>query len=148
MNGIFGAIAALMLMLSGCTQQPDNTSSIQKIAFQWEKASINLDYKTQQKLLYQPGTYEVNKTAQKQNSGLKETDIQYQIYFDNQNSWYDVVTTYDNPFYGNKVQDKLVIRQKGKDWKVDKRNSTDLLDESLTQIQNETQQIACINCKK
>lgn len=144
MNGIFGALAALFLMLSGCSQQPDNTSAVQQIAYQWEQAVVNQDYKAEQKLLYQAGTYEVNKTSRKQNAGLKENDIRYQIYYDQQAGWYDVVATYDNPLHGNKVQDKLVIRQKGDTWKVDEENSLTLQEDSLTGAQ----QIACINCSK
>jgi hypothetical protein len=148
MNGLFGAIATLFFLLTGCNQQPDNTSAVKQTAYQWEKAYVNQDYPTQQKLLYEAGTYEVNATAKKQNAELKENDIRYQIYFDQQAGWYDVITTYDNPLYGNKIYDKLVIRQKGNEWKVDEEKSLSLQEESLTQIQNQTKQMACINCSK
>lgn len=145
MNGLIAAItAALLFILSGCQPQPP-TSALEKTAYQWEKANMDADYQTEQKLLYEPGTFDVYKTAKKINSGLRETDVSYQIFFDENNDWCDVVTTYINPIEGNTVHDVLVIRQKNGAWKVDANQSS-----NLSQMQNEDQlkQIACINCNK
>lgn len=148
MTGLFSLFTALLFVLSGCAQQPNHTDAVKQTAYKWEKAFMDSDYQTQQQLLYKVGTYEVDKTAQKQNSGLKENDIQYQIYYDKKMNWYDVLTTYMNPLQGNKVEERLVIRQKGGEFKVDEEKTMDLKDESLLQIQTETDQIACINCTK
>lgn len=135
----------LIFLLVGCGKQPASAvPAVQDTAYQWEKAYMDRDYDRQQALLYEKGTFEVNKTTKKIESGLKKQNIRYEIYYDKEFDWYYVLTEYINPLLGNTVEDKLVIRKKGDSWKVDMNATEDI---SRQQIQDKFQRIACVNCK-
>ena len=143
MNLIKFLSAGLIIgVLVGCGQQPPE--QVINTAYEWEKAYMDSDYDRQQELLYKAGTYEVDKTATKEDSGLKSEDIRYEVYYDEDLKRYYVFTKYKNPTKGNTVDNGLVIREKDTDWKVDIDSSMDL---SEKDIQEKFDQTACINCK-
>jgi hypothetical protein len=105
---------------------------------------MNRDYDTQQKLLYEKGTYEVYKGDPKEESGLKSEDIRFEVYYDQEAGWYYVFTDYENPQLGNQVENKLVIREKDDSWKVDMEATRGI---NKDEVKQGLEQIACINCK-
>ncbi|WMX58980.1 hypothetical protein [Peribacillus sp. R9-11] len=130
-------------VLVGCGQQQP-PEQVVNTAYQWEKAYMDRDYEAKQELLYEDGTYDIKKTAQKKDSGLKSENIRYEVYFDKELDWYYVFTTYKNPGHGTKVSNDLVIREKDSDWKIDMEASEDI---SKEDIEGKFDQVACINCK-
>ncbi|PKF85656.1 hypothetical protein CW306_26680 [Bacillus sp. BA3] len=143
MNLIKFLSAGLIIgVLVGCGQQPPE--QVINTAYEWEKAYMDSDYDRQQELLFESGTFEVDKTATKEDSGLKSENIRYEIYYDEEFEWYYVFTKYKNPTKGNTIDNELVIREKDSNWKVDMDNSRDL---SKASIEEKFDQTACINCK-
>ncbi|MGD6964462.1 hypothetical protein ACQCVB_19855 [Fictibacillus phosphorivorans] len=131
-----------LLLLGGCSgTEPED---IAKVAYDWEKAYFDRDYDEQQKLLFRDGSYEVNKTTKKINSGLEYKDIQYEIYPTNESDQYYVMTTFRNPNGENTVEDELLIREKGEEWKIDVDKSMKI---DREEIKEKYELEKCIHCK-
>ncbi|TDK58162.1 hypothetical protein E2K98_24925 [Bacillus salipaludis] len=140
------SLILLIALLAGCNQSTSGTSSkdIAKQAFEWEKARFDSDYDRQQELIYKEGSYEVDKTAKKTDSGLKYEDIRYEIYYDKELEQYYVFADFKNPIGENSVKDNILFRKKGGEWKVDTSKSLDIVRE---EVSKKFDQEACINCK-
>ncbi|ANC77401.1 hypothetical protein ABE65_011545 [Fictibacillus phosphorivorans] len=131
-----------LLLLGGCSgTEPED---IAKVAYDWEKAYFDSDYKQQQKLVYENGSYEVDKTAKQKDSGLKYEDIQYEIYPSNESDQYYVMTTFRNPNGENTVEDQLLIREKGDEWRIDVDQSMKI---DREEIRDKYELEKCIHCK-
>ncbi|MED1865831.1 hypothetical protein P4V41_20480 [Fictibacillus nanhaiensis] len=131
-----------LLLLVGCSgTEPED---IAKVAYDWEKAYFDRDYDEQQKLLFKDGSYEVNKTTKKINSGLAYKDIQYEIYPTNESDQYYVMTTFRNPNGENTVENELLIREKGEEWRIDVDKSMKIDRED---IRDKYELETCIHCK-
>lgn len=142
MKKLWIALMLLTALLPGCSQKP-SPEEIAKVAYEWEKAYFDRDYDSQQQLIYEEGSHEVDKTAKKIDSGLKYEDIQYEIYEDKDSKEYYVFATFKNPNGENTVRDKLLLRQKADSWKIDVKKSLDLNKED---IQTKFERQACIHC--
>jgi hypothetical protein len=133
----------LIVLLIGCSQDP-SPEEIADIAYEWEKANFDNDYDKQQEFLYEKGSYEVDKTAKKVDSGLEYKDIRFEIYYDKELEHYYVFADFDNPKGENKVQDELLFRKKNDMWKLDQNQSMDINREDIEQ---KLEREACIHCK-
>jgi hypothetical protein len=118
---------------------------IAEIAYDWEKAYADNDYKTEQELIYENNTFEVHKTRQKNNSDLKYEDIKYEIYYDKESNVYYVFTTFKNPNGENTVEDELLIREKSDTWKIDIEESMKI---DREEIKEKFEQEDCIHCEE
>lgn len=148
MKKLLLSLIALIALLAGCNQsvsqgQGNSPEDIAKIAYEWEKAYFDNDYEREQELLYEEGAFEVHKTREKKDSGLKYEDIRYEIYYDKELEYYYVFTDFKNPVGENSIEDELLIRKKDDGWKVDTSESLDIVRE---EVSGEFEQAACINC--
>ncbi|MBH0158653.1 hypothetical protein IHV10_19915 [Fictibacillus sp. 5RED26] len=134
-------LLALVALLTGCNQGT-SSEDIAKIAYKWEKARFDKDYKKQQEMIYEKGSYEVDKKAEKKDSGLKYDNMSFEIYFDEKNDQYYVFTEFKNPQGENNVDDELLFRKKDNAWKLDQDKEI-----NRDQIKKELEREACINCK-
>jgi hypothetical protein len=131
-----------LLLLGGCSgTEPED---IAKVAYDWEKARFDRDYQAEQKLIYEKGTYEAHKSANKKDSGLKYNDIKFEIYPTSNSNQYYVLTRFDNPNGENSVEDELLIREKGEEWKIDVDQSMKL---DRNAIKDKYELEKCIHCK-
>ena len=140
------SLILLIALLAGCNQSTSGTSSedIAKLAYEWEKANFDRDYDRQQDFIYKKGSYEVDKTAKKIDSGLKYKDIRFEIYYDKKLEQYYVFEDFTSPIGGNSVVDNILFRKKGDEWKVDISKSLDIVRE---EVSKEFDREACIHCK-
>ncbi|MEH6908405.1 hypothetical protein [Neobacillus drentensis] len=134
---------ALMALLAGCNQGT-SPEEIAKIAYKWEKAKFDRDYKKEQEFIYEKGSYEVHKTTKKIDSGLKYENIRFELYYDKELKQYYVFADFDNPNGDNAVEDNIVFRKKADMWKVDTSKSLDI---NRDEIKQKFEREACINCK-
>jgi hypothetical protein len=139
----FISVIMLIALLAGCSQGA-SPEEIAKVAYDWEKAKFNNDYDKQQEIIYEKGSYEVDKSAKQIDSGLKYEDIRYEIYYDEKSDQYYVITNFDNPNGDNTVEDNIVLRKKADVWKVDTSKSLDI---NRDEVKKEFEQKACIHCK-
>lgn len=72
------SLLALVALLTGCNQGT-SSEDIAKVAYDWEKARFDKDYKKQQEMIYEKGSYEVDKNAEKKDSGLKYENMSCQF---------------------------------------------------------------------
>ncbi|MEK4069860.1 hypothetical protein [Peribacillus sp. FSL R5-0717] len=144
MKRIFIPFIALMALLTGCNQGASTSEDISKLAYEWEKAYFDTDYEREQELLYEEGSFEVHKSRDKKDSGLKYGNIRYEIYYDESLEQYYVFTDFKSPTGSNAVKDELLIRKKDDEWKIDKSNSLDIVREDISE---KFDREACINCK-
>ncbi|MBT2688357.1 hypothetical protein J7I93_09200 [Bacillus sp. ISL-47] len=143
MRKLVFSLFALILLVAGCNQGPAS-EDIAKLAYEWEKANFDRDYEREQELIYGKGSYEIHKTTIKKESGLKYEDIRYEIFFDEELERYYVFADFKNPNGENSVEDNIVFRKKDDEWKVDVKESVDVVREDITdQLDRE----ACINCE-
>jgi major membrane immunogen (membrane-anchored lipoprotein) len=140
--GCFLVIFAVVLV--GCGKTSISPQDIAKDAYKWEKAYFDNDYKKEQDLLYNKGSFEIHKTRKKRDSGLTFNDIRYEIYNDRDNNNYYVLADFSNPLNKNRVKDNLLFRKKSGRWKLDKTQSMDL---NRNEIKDNFQRVACIHCK-
>ncbi|MBT2729614.1 hypothetical protein [Bacillus sp. ISL-7] len=136
-------IIALIALLAGCNQGT-SPEEIAKIAYEWEKANFDNEYDKQQEFIYKKGSYEVDKTAKKVDSGLEYKDIRFEIYYDEELENYYVFADFDNPKGDNAVEDNIVFRKKADMWKVDTSKS---LNVNRDEIKQKFEREACIHCK-
>jgi hypothetical protein len=137
--------AALTAIITGCSQGASaSAEDIAKLAYEWEKAYFDTDYSKEQELLYEPGSFEVHKSREKKESGLKFEDIRYEIYYDNELEQYYVFTDFKSPTGANNIKDELLIRKKGDEWKVDKNESFNIVRKDVSK---KFEREACIHCK-
>jgi len=133
-----------LLLLGGCSgTEPED---IAKVAYDWEKAYSDNDYKKEQTLIYEEGSFEIHKNRKKNDSGLGYKDIKYEIYPTNESDKYYVLTTFRNPNGENEntVEDQLLIREKGDEWKIDVDQSMKL---DREEIKEKYELEKCIHCK-
>jgi hypothetical protein len=131
-----------LLLLGGCSgTEPED---IAKVAYDWEKARFDRDYESEQKLIYEKGTYEAHKSANKKDSGLQYKDIEYEIYPTSKSDQYYVLTRFNNPNGENSVEDELLIREKDEDWKIDVDKSMKI---NRQEIRDNYELEQCIHCK-
>lgn len=136
---------ALVSLLAGCNQSAGaSPEEISNIAYDWEKAKFDNDYNKQQEFIYEEGSYEVDKTAKKVDSGLEYEDIRFEIYYDEELENYYVFADFNNPKGDNTVEDNIVFRKKSDVWKVDTSKSLDI---NRDKIKQTFERKACINCK-
>jgi hypothetical protein len=143
MKKLLFSFITLIVLLIGCSQD-SSPEEIADIAYKWEKAKYDRDYKKEQKFIYEKGSYEVHKTAKKVNSGLKYEDIRFEIYYDKELEQYYVLADFDNPNGDNAVEENVVFREKDDMWKVDISKSSDIVRD---EIRKEFKREACIHCK-
>ncbi|WP_445491557.1 hypothetical protein [Niallia sp. 03133] len=143
MKGLAFSMLTLILLLSGCNKGT-STEDIAQLAYKWEDAKFDRDYERQQKLIYEEGSYEVDKESKTTDSGLKYDDIQYEIYYDKENDNYIVFANFKNPKGDNTVNDKLLFRKKDGGWKLDQDQSKDIDQDDVSESLNRE---ACINCQ-
>jgi hypothetical protein len=143
MKKLYISFIMLIVLLAGCSQGA-SPEEIAKVAYDWEKAKFNNDYDKQQEIIYEEGSYEVDKSAKQIDSGLKYEDIRYEIYYDEKSDQYYVLTDFDNPNGDNAVEDNIVLRKKADVWKVDTSKSLDI---NRDEVKKEFEQKACIHCK-
>ncbi|MEH7451189.1 hypothetical protein [Gottfriedia acidiceleris] len=135
-------ITTLIALLAGCSQSASTSpKDIAKVAYEWEKARFDRDYKMQQELIYKQGSYEVDKDAEKKDSGLKYGNMSFEVYYDEKNELYFIFTEFKNPQGENTVKDGLAFRKKADEWKIDQDKEINP-DEIKKKIERE----ACINC--
>jgi hypothetical protein len=134
---------ALIALLAGCNKGT-SPEEIAKIAYEWEKANFDNEYDKQQEFIYKKGSYEVDKTAKKVDSGLEYKDIRFEIYYDKELENYYVFADFDNPKGDNAVEDSIVFRKKADVWKVDTSKSLDI---NRDEIKEKFERKACIHCK-
>jgi hypothetical protein len=149
MKKLLISLVTVIALLAGCNQsvsqeQGDSPEDLAKIAYQWEKAKFDNDYDKQQEFLYEEGSYEVDKGAEKKNSGLKYEDMSFEIYYDEELKHYFVFADFKNPQGDNTVHDELVFRKEDDKWKLDQNQS---LKVNREDIKLEFERSACINCK-
>jgi hypothetical protein len=149
MKKLLITLVALIALLVGCNQsvsqgQGNPPEDIAKIAYEWEKANFDRDYEREQEFLYEEGSYEVHKTTKKIDSGLKYEDIRFEIYHDKELEEYYVFADFNNPNGENLVEDNILLRKKGEEWKVDTSKSLDIVRE---EVSGEFERVTCINCK-
>jgi len=143
------SLVVLIALLTGCNQsasqgQGDSPEDIAKLAFEWEKANFDRDYAKEQEFIYEEGSYEVHKTTKKIDSGLKYEDIRFEIYHDKDLEQYYVFADFKNPNGENSVEDNILFRKKGDEWKVDTSKSLDIVRE---EVSGQFERVACINCE-
>jgi carbonic anhydrase len=149
MKKLLISLVALIALLAGCNQsvsqgKGDSPEDIAKITYEWEKATLKADYKQEQELLYEKGTYEIHKDTPERQNGLEFEDMVIEVYYDKENDWYYSLINYTNPEEGNKVEDSYVVREKNEELKIDIKKSKEI-DES--EIKDSFKREACINCK-
>jgi predicted small secreted protein len=149
MKKLLISLVSLIALLTGCNQsvsqgQGDSPEDIAKLAYEWEKAYFDNNYEREQELLYEEGSFEVHKTRDKKESGLKFEDIRFELYHDKELDQYYVFADFKNPIGENSVEEELLIRKKGEEWKVDTSKSLDIVRE---EVSGEFERAACINCK-
>jgi hypothetical protein len=143
MKKLLISVITLIALLAGCNQGP-SPEEIAEVAYGWEKAKFNNDYDKQQDLIYEEGSYEVDKSAKQIHSGLKYEDIRFEIYQDKELDQYYVFTDFKNPNGDNLVEDNILLRKKADVWKVDTSKSMDI---NRDEVKKEFEQKACIHCK-
>jgi hypothetical protein len=143
MKNRFILVITLIALLAGCSQGA-SPEEIAKVAYGWEKAKFNNDYDKQQELIYEEGSYEVDKGAKQIDSGLEYEDIRYEVYYDKKSDQYYVFADFNNPNGENTVEDNIVLRKKADVWKVDTSKS---LDTNRDEVKEEFKQEACIHCE-
>jgi hypothetical protein len=143
MKKLFISVITLIAILAGCNQGA-SPEEIAKVAYEWEKAKFNNDYDLQQEIIYEKGSYEVDKGAKHIDSGLEYEDIRYEIYYDKKSEQYYVFADFNNPIGDNTVEDNIVLRKKADVWKVDTSKSLDI---NRDEVKEEFKQKACIHCK-
>jgi hypothetical protein len=143
MKNRFISILILIALLAGCSQGA-SPEEIAKVAYGWEKAKFNNDYDKQQELIYEEGSYEVDKGAKQRDSGLEYEDIRYEVYYDKKSDQYYVFADFNNPNGDNTVEDNIVLRKKADVWKVDTSKSLDI---NRDEVKEEFEQEACIHCE-
>ncbi|CAN7599682.1 hypothetical protein LJR015_001429 [Peribacillus frigoritolerans] len=136
-------VAAFIALLTGCNQGT-SSEDVANLAYEWEKAKFDNNYEKQQEILYEKGSYEVDKDDKKVDSELNYEDIRYEIYFDEDLERYYVFTDFKNPNGENSVEDNIVLRKKDDEWKVDTSESLDIVREEISE---KFDREACINCK-
>ncbi|WP_035401520.1 hypothetical protein [Bacillus sp. NRRL B-14911] len=136
-------LLALIALLTGCNQGT-SSEDIANVAYEWEKAKFNNEYDKQQELVFNKGSYEVDKGAKKINSGLKYKDIRFEVYYDKESEYYYVFTDFKNPNGDNAVKDNILLRQKSDVWKVDTSKSLEINRED---IKDKFDRQACIHCE-
>lgn len=135
----------LIALLAGCNQSTNaSPEEIAKIAYKWEKAKFDRDYKKEQEYIFKKGSFEVHKTAKKIDSGLKYEDIQFEVYYDKEQEHYYLFTNFNNPNGDNAVEDNILFRKKAGVWKVDTRKSLDI---DRDAVKKEFDREACIHCE-
>lgn len=149
MKRLLISLVTLIVLLAGCNQsvskgQGDSPEDIAKIAYEWEKANFDRDYEREQEFLYEEGSYEVHKTTNKIDSGLKYEDIRFEIYHDKELEQYYIFADFNNPNGENSVADNILLRKKGDEWKVDTSKSLDIVRD---EVSGGFERTACINCK-
>lgn len=145
-KGLF-SFFALAVILAGCNQgasNGDSTEDIAKLVYEWEKAYFDNDYEREQNLLYEEGSFEVHKTREKKDSGLKYKDIRLEVFYDEESEQYYVFADFMNPIGENSVADELLIRKKDNEWKVDTSKSLDI---NRDEVKEKFEREACIHCK-
>ncbi|WP_347553003.1 hypothetical protein ABFG93_22420 (plasmid) [Pseudalkalibacillus hwajinpoensis] len=143
MKRLFLSLITLTILLAGCNQST-SPEEIAKIAYEWEEAKFNNNYTKQQELIFEKGSYEVDKGSKKIDSGLNYDDIQFEVYFDTELEHYYVFANFDNPNGDNAVEDNVVLREKNDEWKVDTSHS---LDVSREEIKEKLERKSCIHCE-
>jgi hypothetical protein len=143
MKRLFISVITLIALLVGCNQGA-SPEEIAKVAYGWEKAKFNNDYDKQQEIIYEEGSYEVDKDAKQIDSGLEYDDIRYEIYYDKKSDQYYVFADFNNPNGDNAVEDNIVLRKKADVWKVDTSKSLDI---NRDEVKEEFEQEACIHCE-
>jgi hypothetical protein len=143
----------LSAALTACGQK--NTTTAEKdiekdvidVAYKFEHAYMQRDYKEEQKYIYAPGSFEVHKDVKvEKGSNLKYEDVRFEVYHLEDKKRYVVFMTYENPHpdRGNTIHQQYVIRQKDGTYKID-------TDESLyiekSQIEEKYKMSACVNCE-
>jgi hypothetical protein len=136
-------LVVLISFLAGCNQG-SSAEEIAKLAYEWEKAYFDTDYEREQELLYEEGTFEVHKSREKRDSGLKYEDIRYEVYYDRGSEQYYVFLNFKNPVGENSIEDELLIRKKNGEWKIDKGESMEI---DRKKVSEEFEREACINCE-
>lgn len=135
-------LSLTLLLLGGCSgTEPED---IAKVAYDWEKARFDSNYEKQQHLILEKGSYEIDKEAKQKNSGLKYEDIKYEVYPGEDTESFYVFTTFRNPIGENTVKDKLLIREKGEEWKIDVDQSMKI---DREEIKKKYELEKCIHCK-
>jgi hypothetical protein len=140
MKKLVFSFITLIVVLAGCSQGT-SPEDIANIAYKWEKARFDKDYEKQQELIYEKGSYEVDKEAEKKESGLKYKNMSFEIYYDEKNEKYFVFTEFINPQGENTVKDGLVFRKKADEWKLDQDQEI-----NRNEIEKKLEREACINC--
>jgi hypothetical protein len=140
MKKLVFSFITLIVLLIGCNQSA-SPEEIADTAYKWEKARFDKDYEKQQELIYEKGSYEVDKNAEKKDSGLKYNNMSFEIYYDEKNEKYFVFTEFINPQGENTVKDSLVFRKKADEWKLDQDQEID-----RNEIEKQLKREACINC--
>jgi hypothetical protein len=140
MKKLVFSLIVLIVLSTGCSQGT-SPEEIADTAYKWEKARFDKDYEKQQELIYEKGSYEVDKEAEKKDSGLKYKNMSFEIYYDEKNEKYFVFTEFINPQGENTVKDGLVFRKKADEWKLDQDQKID-----HDEIEKELEREACINC--
>lgn len=127
MKKLFILIVALIVLTTGCNQVASvSAEDIEKVTYQWEKATLQADYKREQELLYKKGTYEIHRDTPLRKNNLKYQDMKFEVYYDKENNWYYSIFTYINPAEGNKVEDAYVVRKKDDKFKIDIEESKEI----------------------
>ncbi|KKI92176.1 hypothetical protein WQ54_10810 [Bacillus sp. SA1-12] len=149
MKKLLISLVVLIVILTGCNQsasrgQGDSPEDIAKLAYEWEKANFDRDYEKEQEFLYEAGSYEIHKTTKKIDSGLQYKDIRFEIYHDKELEQYYVLADFENPNGENLVEDNILFRKKGEEWKVDTSKSSDIKRE---EVSGKFERAACINCE-
>lgn len=147
MKKLLLSFIALIALLAGCNQsvsKGDSQEEIAKLAYEWEVAYFDNDYEREQELIYEEGSFEVHKTREKNDSGLKYRDIRFEIYYDKELDYYYVFADFKNPVGENSVEDELLIRKKDDEWKVDTSKSLDI-DRDV--VKKNFERKDCIHCE-
>lgn len=142
MKKVFASLIVLSVLLVGCNQSVDS-DEVAKVTFDWEKATLEANYKTEQELLYEKGTYEIHKDTPVRKNNLKFDDMEVAIYYDEDNDWFYSLISYTNPEKGNKVEDIYVVRQKNEDLKIDIKKSKEV---ERSDIANNYELQDCVHC--
>ncbi|PEC50961.1 hypothetical protein COJ46_01630 [Bacillus sp. AFS077874] len=137
----------LIALLAGCSQsvsKGDSHEDIAKITYEWEKATLNADYKREQELLYKKGTYDIHKDTPPRENSLKYKDMKIEVYYDEKSELYYSLFSYINPESGNKVEDSYVVREKNEELKIDIVGSKSI---DTEKVRDSFNQVACVHCE-
>lgn len=144
MKKLWIPLLLLTVLVTACGQGKPEPEDIAKVAYEWENARFNYDYDREQELIYEEGSFELHKTREKRDAGLKYDDIRYEVYYDEESEWYYVLADFKNPQGDNTVKDDLIIREKADTWRIDVDKSQKL---SREDVQANFEQEACIHCE-